>query len=608
MNRSGPLPLIGRSPRRTAPRPLAWLALIVVLVVFACGVAWNIHLPGLYMDAVNPDYIAVRVLGHERFPLPIWVLPGNLIVDRFPIMTSLYHGTLHVWAGLPVFALFGIGIESLRAAQALFGAAILVGVFALLRRADRSRRALLVSALVVLALALDPVFVFAFRTQLYITLAPTAFVLAAVLFGHAALRPRDDGAARWLVLLAGVAYGLAAFGYFVHAFFAPALLLALIVRSRQVRLAACGLGIWTLLLWLGAGLAIGGGGYLIGYGRIADATGGPTGLLEYLSSTQQSLGAFESKFTLAQTFDYFAALVSNVFSNAWQHALMFGEGTPQSAWLAKFVVLLGLPVLLWLVAELTGRPSRWLRLVLALMLSFAIVAAGFGSRVSGHHFATLVPLSYAALGLGLIALVANTRSRWPLLLAGLLLAGVAAINTTGQWQTQEKLVETGGRKLFSDAINRFAADALASRRDQLVVLPDWGLFMPFQFLTDGQVEHLVDVDLARMRSALCSGREVAVALINDDVDARLQTLADQLPWSAASRLDYLDREGARVFAVLTLAADGGRRGAADCTAASQAPTESGERLGARSVALPWRSTRPAHRPRWKTAVRQPAAP
>ncbi len=554
MNRN---PLIHRSETANDRRQMYWLAFgigCVVLLAFALGVCWNISLPGLYMDAVNPDYLVIRTLHHERFPLPIWIPPGNLFFDRFPVITSLYHGTGHVWFALPFYLLFGIGIVQLRIAQALFGAVILLGVFAILRRTPaRGRIPLLLAGLITLALALDPVFIFAFRTQLYITLAATAWLLAAVLAGNAALRPRDDKHAGWLILLAGIFYGLSVFGYFIYAFFAPALVLALIVRSRQIGLARSRLGVVSLLSSLALGLAIGSIGYLIGYGRIAEAQGGIGGLLHYITSQQDSLGAFKSSFTWGQTAEYFRVLVTNVFSNAWQHSLMFGEGWPEPASVAKLFVLLALPAVLWLVLEISRTPSGWLRLVFALIASFVLVAFGLGSRLSGHHFAVLLPLCYLALGLGLIGLSARANRRALGLVAGVLLIGLGTINVVGQWSTQQQLVATGGRKLFSDAINRFATEAVVERRDQFVVLPDWGLFMPFQFLTKGQVEHMTDIDTARMRGELCKGRDVAVALINNDIDARFASLAGDLGWVSPAKQVYRDREGNMVFVVGTFA-------------------------------------------------------
>jgi hypothetical protein len=39
-----------------------WVPLILVAIVFGIAAGWRISLPGLYMDAVDPDYLVVRIL------------------------------------------------------------------------------------------------------------------------------------------------------------------------------------------------------------------------------------------------------------------------------------------------------------------------------------------------------------------------------------------------------------------------------------------------------------------------------------------------------------------------------------------------------------------
>ena len=123
-----------------------------------------------------------------------WVLPGNYLLGaRFPILVSLYHGTQHFWLGLPLFWLLGTTVESLRIVHALFGLGVLASLYALLASAGvRPWLATLATG----ALAVDPVFLFAFRTQSYITMSPAAWLLLALLFLLRAQRGRIRARAR----------------------------------------------------------------------------------------------------------------------------------------------------------------------------------------------------------------------------------------------------------------------------------------------------------------------------------------------------------------------------------------------------------------------------
>ena len=58
----------------TVRRPArAWWPFVLVAVVYAIAVAQNIGLPGVYMDAVNPDYLAVRLLHRHTEPIAAWM-------------------------------------------------------------------------------------------------------------------------------------------------------------------------------------------------------------------------------------------------------------------------------------------------------------------------------------------------------------------------------------------------------------------------------------------------------------------------------------------------------------------------------------------------------
>ena len=164
--------------RRAAPARLFFLALLGVLLVYAGSATHLIDLPGVYMDAVNPDYLVAKVLNRAHAdPLVAWVLPGNYLANRFPVLVSLYHGLQQFWLALPLYAIFGMSVDGIRLTHMIFAMGVLVAVLLLLRRAQVP---LWIAALAGIALAADPTFVFAFRTQSYITMSPMAWLLLSL--------------------------------------------------------------------------------------------------------------------------------------------------------------------------------------------------------------------------------------------------------------------------------------------------------------------------------------------------------------------------------------------------------------------------------------------
>ena len=568
---------IGRSSPSTKRSPralLTGLSLLSIWLLFACVVAWHIELPGLYMDAVNPDYLVIDVLHGHTDASPIWILPGNFIGSHFPLLTSIYHGTLQVWLAAPLVGMFGPSVASLRASQAVAGAAILAGIFFLLRR----RRPVLswwLAWLPAATLALDPVFVYAFRTQLYITLSPVALLFAAILAAERALPSTplpDQGGARpykpaWLVL-SGLCYGLALFGYFVYSFFAPALLIGMIIACKRIDPNFGWVRTDRVLLWTALGAVIGTAGFAVGYLRIMQDQNGTGGFVAWFSGYQHAIGAFETHTSLAATASYFATLVWRVFSNHWQHSLMFHDGKPEPFSVLKLLLLLGLPLAIWIWCEVRRVQAWRLRLIVGLIACFPIVALAFGDRLSGHHFVALLPLGYLALGTGFAELATIYPGRPPIKIVVVAVWVVlSAINLVGLHSTGTELLRTHGRGLFSDAINHYASDAIAqenSGNKQHVYLPDWGLFMPFHFLTDGRIRHSTDLNVNTMHDELCRGQNITVALITGDVAARFSELASQLSWTPPKERRYLDHEGHEVFTVGVF--DASARGPAESAA------------------------------------------
>ena len=504
----------------------------------------NIDLPGVYMDEVNPDYLTVKVLNPQHQPIIAWVLRGNyLLGNRVPLLIALYHGSQTFWFGLPLFWLFGTSVESLRLSHMLLGMGVLMALFYMLRRLAVHP---VLTAAICAAMAVDPSFSYAFRTQSYITLAPSAWLLLSVglLVGaRPPLPPR--------LMLSGALAGLAAGGYFVQAFFLPALLIAvvLVIRAAPER------SLNFSLRWP-AGFLIGFAPNLIGYVRLMKSVGGPLQFLEFIREQQAELGAFSSTASLEQRLGYAWQLLAGVIDNAFHHTMIFGAWIPLPfSWL-KIGILLVLPAALCIIAQVRGTASFATKLVGCLIASFLIVALVFGTRLGGHHYVVLLPWLYAWLALslrdsatGLAVAPATVRST----LAACAIA-VLGVNIVGQVREARLLRETGGVGLMSDAIDRFAMDLNVREKKPAVLFPDWGLALPIIFLTKGSVEAVDAMSVDDARQRLCAGTDFELAVLKDR-EARRNRWMDDLGYPAPPQVtSYRQRDGTVVFEVIHFSA------------------------------------------------------
>ena len=537
----------------------AWLPFAAVALAYAAVATHLITLPGIYADAINPDYLVARMLNPHPERSMVWVMFGNsLLGDRAPVLISPYHGSQQYWLGLPLYALYGTTVTGVRLVHATFALGVLAALHALLVRAGvRPWFAAAVGG----ALALDPSFSYAFRTQAYITLAPAAWLLLGVYGLLRAVAPDSARPGRWL-FASGVFCGLAAVGYFVWAFVLPPVAWAAwrwrpdVSRARP-----------AAVTWLG-GLAAGAVAYPVGYVLAVRKAGGFAELLEFVRGQQATIGAFRSSQPLDARLAHAWQTVDATVGTAWHQAMMFaGEAlpVPGAAW--KVALVAGLPYALWLAAEVQRRSSPLLRLLAALPVSFGAVSLLFGDRLGGHHFVTLVPLFYAALGVGLWSLRRPGRAgaRIAAVVPLVVLVTLAALNVAGQAHVAEKLAQTRGKGFLSDAIHRFADDLNAMPDKPFLWFPEPALALPLVMLTRAGVPMSDRIDDPEPRRRLCEGRDVLLVRPERHFsEPRAQEWLAKLAWDAPARREpYAQADGAVVFEVATLR---GRRDGPGCAA------------------------------------------
>lgn len=210
-------------------------------------------LPGLYLDAVNPDYLAVQFL-FPQVSNPHWAIPHSGI----PLLGQLYHGTLTTWVQLLVIGLFGkANMLTLRLTNMIYVIGICWVMYLILKRLKVNRH---VTLLMIDALILSPnVFSFV-RTQYYIKLPGTLLLMLAIYF--ALLSEEKNGHAFYLAL-SGILLGGAFYSYFIFLFFAPALLAFCLVKTKKLCLSCFkDAFIWCMGFIDGSIL------YVIGYGDL----------------------------------------------------------------------------------------------------------------------------------------------------------------------------------------------------------------------------------------------------------------------------------------------------------------------------------------------------
>lgn len=461
------------------------------------------------MDAVNPDYLAAQTLNPE-LKNPNYRLPSVTTI----ILGSFYHGVQNYYLDVIIFKLFGISVETIRIAQALFGAAIILLLyFATLAVTGRW----LVSFLAATLLASDIAFISSFRTQFYIILGGEAWLFASLLalwrggaLGH---------------VISGLCFGLAVYGYFVLGFFGPALAVFLFTRPDRRP------GLWA------AGVILGMTPYLAGYASLVAALGGISQALDTVRQGVTGLAPMSSSLSPWESARHVVELARLAATNTGNELMIFGEEITGrwggiKTWLFSAAFVLA-------AVRLRHRPA--LLLAVLLPVSYLAVATIFGSRLWVHHFSVLVPVGYL-----LVAVAAGDlmRGRWTATVA---IAGTALLLATNLHQSaafHDKLTETGGTGKASDALTRLAEDALG-KTGTFYVFPEWGFFMPFNLLTENRVPYAIATD--RIDRSTCRCERVAIAFWSAADTAKYASVLTDRGLRDIGTQIYAQRDGRPAF-------------------------------------------------------------
>jgi hypothetical protein len=492
-----------------------WSSLAVLLAsgaLFSMLFAINLRYPGLFMDSVNPEYLAPLILDPEQSKgMFVYALPGTLLDGRFPILAgSFYHGPLQLYLSLPVFALFGTDIVGARVAQGMFGLLVLLALGALLRQ-QRVRLPLLVAGLALIAI--DPAFVQAFKTQALSTLWPLSMVFASAwLVERRAAYGHPQGV--WTPLVAGALSGLAFFSYFIHLFFLPVQLAHLVLCARA---SGSGRKGWAVVVGIFlTGFVIGCIPYFLGYGLMAEAFG-PNDFAAFIAGNGERLVAPPDAGDIPHAGPFTRwQVIGATMGDAWVSMTIFSSAG--YSFLGSFkvlVFLLPIACALPIVKATTGR-QRMFGYAVGSIATFLLLTTPIAGRLHGHHYIVLLPFLYLSATLAVEMLFERAvLSRLKLTALALLPILLLADNFVAHRGFQRTLAATHGVGDYSATLNALAEDALRDGADDLYVFPDWGFFMPFAFQTGGRVAYAADdrgdeAIRGRILSGVCRGKDVAL--------------------------------------------------------------------------------------------------
>ena len=586
--------------KETLPFVCIWIAVFLVGTI-------AIYLPGVYYDAVYPDYLAA-----------IGAFPG---VDNFtqitrhvglPLLGNFYHGTMS--AGFQFIILKCIGHTSqftLRAANLICFSVIGSLIYILCRRVSKSDIIPLIGTL--LCVTAPNVLTFP-RTQYYIMLHGCIFLFCSILLLCIDI-DRGESFRTKIILTAGVFQGLAFYGYFTYLFFTPASMILIAFFSKGTMKQRIKKEL--IYMW---GILIGSIGYFIGYydsfltnllGEVlltrilllggilcmaaylavpvylswkheSDNVGRKIGKVFLIINVAVLLAAcfvgivmfflYEDKLSsilnflvLSQTrnqgnrFLIFWQMMYELISNRSAQNLIFGETLNGLSGVYFYLGIL-LTVATGTIAFLYKKKEKdsllkYIGTGYLYLAVYYIFTLPISAGMQPQHFVATYFLLFTILILDMVFIGRHVSSKWLRISMGfsVLLLGMC-LNITSDRIFLKKLYQTEGRGKYSSALDQFAEEAYLDmeKDNKIYVFPQWGFNANFIYLTENTCMTIrdEDIDYEALQEKLESGYTLVIAAFDRQ---EINNIVTELEAGFWEWHEMESKEGDYVFTYVTIA-------------------------------------------------------
>lgn len=472
------------------------LIVVGAITAFVAVAAYQIELPGLNYDEAMPIVPTMQLLLGQ----PVDALAAANVFGRsVPLVLMEYVGAISGLLGLPVFALWGPNLISLRVYEIILSVLILVLVY-LFGREFVNRR---VAALTLSLMAITPSFVFWGRVSMIALLPVLLFGVGALLCLYRWYRGRGAG----YFYVGACLLGLGLTTYMTFVWYIAALLLAQGVLEGRVWF--LDLRSWIPKRWpiptVGSttlapkSLILGGLAFILGAAP----------LIWYNLITQGTLrlvmrSAIKTELYGTNNLDFlnnFKYALYNFRQLLDGSEFIFQAGYAYANPLSNLVFVLAVSYLI--VQGLRGQlaPLISTRKVTFLVIMVGAILVQSSFTVTGFniiHILLLFPFPQMLIAMALLnAQVSITNSKIPFLDSGrwsffiryapcAIALALIAFDLVVDVQYHQAFARTGGVGAYSNAINQLAA-WLEEEQIAKPLAVDWGFERNIQLLTQGRI-------------------------------------------------------------------------------------------------------------------------
>ena len=497
----------------------SWVVFLVACTIFSIFGFKNLGLPGLYMDSVNPDYIAAWVQ-RKSLIIPAWIYPDNWLagIYKAPLLNSLYGGNSTAYLAVIFSMIFGFGSVEVRLFHSLLGVSVLLSMCWCLLKWRIPKPAVVLFASL---LASDPSFVYAWRTQYYLQLYPLIwFFLGLGCLGIIFVNGESYSkrARHFNAAIAGVFIGFAAYSYFIFLIYSLSVAFIVYLAARKSEIRLC--------LWLILGMVIGFSPYIYAHASIA-LNAGLSFYIDQIKGLQTAYGVIDPNqggfFGRLETVA--SRLSGLVFGRGIEETIFGTSGSPAFSFAIaiSFVILFLLPYRFNILRsnqsskkvyglDCSSKSNLLAVLSFGCLLVHLLFGVSIGKPLGIQHFIMILPLVYFACAIlysknNLLKCcnpVVNIIKSMQLIFA----ACILTMNILSTHRLSNRLILEGGNGFYSDAINMAGLYLGGLPVETALLFPQWGYWMGVVTITGPRYSIFATKNLDEMELKLKSDSDL----------------------------------------------------------------------------------------------------
>lgn len=491
---------------------------------------------GLYLDAVNPDYLSVQLLNKNTYSFSM-----SLPYIGFPLLGQAYHGTVTMLVSMAVILFTGTtSTLQLYITNCIYGTIAVYILYILLVKTGANKK---IGFAVCFLLLISPNLNATYVTQYYIELPGIIFSLLTFYF---LMEWKLSEANHKKLLSAGVCGGLAVYSYFNFLFFFPFVFLTVIRNSQNKENFKLSKNIFTLL----TGYALGCTPYILGYLSlvllaadnlfsnnryiyllIATVLVFTTLILLYKLQNSPKNNTFPSILIVLFGCAFLSIVGIYIYRNyqGYFNGLNISGTSGNILMRLKYIYnnlvlvlchsaleylvmnklathyLFLIPLITFILfvyvfilryikpAHVDMEKYKFIEWALCCTLLYLLCCIGMATRMQGQHFICMVFIMYFILGECMTIILEYWTAYNEKLIAKILKQGICVIaiilvvNQTNLVLEMQSATEyNNANPYYSTAINNLSEMAMAEKNNgkrQYYVFPEWGMSCGFDYLT-----------------------------------------------------------------------------------------------------------------------------